>query len=87
MTMHHMTLMVLLGALALGGCTAEENAQLGDLGSRLRAGGAALRDNPPQPMPPPQPLPVMAPPPPASQMVTICPPLEPLNCRRYRVQQ
>jgi hypothetical protein len=45
--MNRMTLMVLLGALALGGCTAEENAQLGDLGGRLRAGSAALRDQPP----------------------------------------
>jgi hypothetical protein len=43
MAMNRMTLMVLLGALALGGCTAEENAQLGDLGSRLQGAGAALR--------------------------------------------
>jgi hypothetical protein len=85
--MSRMTLMVLLSALALGGCTAEQNAQREDLGLRLRNAGAALRDNPPQPMPPPPPPLAMAPPPPASQMVKICPPLEPLNCRWYRVQQ
>jgi hypothetical protein len=77
-----------VGALALGGCTAEQNAQREEWGNRLQAAGAAMQAaNPPQPMPPLPPLPVMAPPPPASNMITICPPLEPLNCRRYRVQQ
>jgi hypothetical protein len=72
--MSRMTLMVLLSALALGGCTAEQNAQREDLGLRLRNAGAALRDNPPQPMM-------------ATRTVRVCDVYQPTNCHIYQVQQ
>jgi hypothetical protein len=72
MAMNHTTLMVLLGVLALGGCTAEQNAQREDWGNRLQRAGAYAQA-PSQSMP-------------ASNNVTVCDVYRPMNCHTYTVR-